>query len=58
MIVSDEQFVSYYGIRHVISHETKIISYTFFAEKCIHRVKYIPLNVDFYSRLLLCMYNS
>ena len=32
IIVSNEQFVSYYGIRHIISHETKL-----FTKKCIHR---------------------
>ena len=32
LILLNEQFVSYYGIRHIISHETKL-----FTKKCIHK---------------------
>ena len=32
VIVSNEQFVSYYGIRHIISHEQN-----HFIKKCVHR---------------------
>ena len=34
LILPNEQFVAYYGIRHIISHETKLLN---FIKKYIHR---------------------
>ena len=42
--VSNEQFVSYYGIKHIIAC-MKQNHWTVVTKKCIHRFKCIPLQV-------------
>ena len=55
IILPNEQFVSYYGIRHIIAWEN------YFTKKCIHVYplqvyKYEIWELDFYSRWLCIMH--
>ena len=55
VILPNEQFVSYYGIRHIVSHETKSRSAYTSSLYPLQVYRYEIGEVDFYSRWLCIM---